>query len=315
MAKKKSRVRQTKKERRVLTPEDYDFIRQILASPDDDAPRLAYADWLEQHGERARAKFIRYQIEGARLAPETPWWKQGGRRAADLLRAHLAEWSALPPEVARVAWLGRFERGFPAWARCTITHFPEDTAPHLPYLWQVAPITHLELLEYNAATWDVDFTESWIDVKSYKALAKFPELAHLRSLSMAECSIKANHLKALLASPHLINLRELDLFGNRLGDAAARMVAEWPRSAGLTHLNLSENYWIGDRGAEALAQSPHLSNLKTLLLRCDRIGEAGGRALAHSPHLANLEKLDLGGNRLGAAEGELRQRFGNRLTL
>src|SRR5262245_31791010 len=121
MAKKKSRVPQTKKKRRVLTPEDYDFIRQILASPDDDAPRLAYADWLEQHGERGRAKLIRYQIEAVRQAPDEPWWKQGGRRAADLLRAHQAEWSALPPEVARVASVACFERGFPVCASCWIT--------------------------------------------------------------------------------------------------------------------------------------------------------------------------------------------------
>ncbi len=49
---KKSRGSRAKKGSRTLTPEDHDFIRQILASPDEDAPRLAYADWLEQQGER-----------------------------------------------------------------------------------------------------------------------------------------------------------------------------------------------------------------------------------------------------------------------
>jgi uncharacterized protein (TIGR02996 family) len=39
----------------------------ILAHPDDDAPRLILADWLEEHGDSARAEFIRVQMELARL--------------------------------------------------------------------------------------------------------------------------------------------------------------------------------------------------------------------------------------------------------
>ena len=33
----------------------------ILDAPEDDVPRLAYADWLEEHGYDARAEFIRLQ--------------------------------------------------------------------------------------------------------------------------------------------------------------------------------------------------------------------------------------------------------------
>jgi uncharacterized protein (TIGR02996 family) len=311
---KKSRSSKSKKGSRALTPEDHDFIRQILASPDEDAPRLAYADWLEQQGEHDRAEFIRCQVEAARLLPRDPQLEQLTARAATLLQAHQTEWETLPPEIAESARVGSFERGFPAWARCSITDFPSDIAPHLPHLWRVAPITQLELYDLNAATWDVDFVESWIRVENYEALANLPELVHIRSLSVAECAIRAKHLKPLLASPHLSNLRELHLSLNRLGDAGARLVAESPRALGLTHLDLSES-GVGNQGAEALAQSPRLANLKTLLLRVNRLGEEGGRAIARSPHLANLEQLDLGGNRLGAAEEELRERFGDRLTV
>ena len=31
------------------------FLRDIIEHRDDDAPRLVYADWLEDHGERDRA--------------------------------------------------------------------------------------------------------------------------------------------------------------------------------------------------------------------------------------------------------------------
>jgi uncharacterized protein (TIGR02996 family) len=308
MAKKPRRPRKKKASRR-LTPEDHDFIRQILASPDDDAPRLAYADWLEQQGDRDRARFIRLQVEAVQLAPDDPGRKAADKRANRLLEAHRKEWQALLPSGAG-ARVAVFERGFPTWARSELTGFPEVAAS----LWQVAPVTQLELYDYNAALWDVDFQESWISVKAYRAVARVPQLAYLRVLSVCECAIRGKHLEPLLASPHLTGLRELHLSSNRLGDAAARIVAEWPRAAGLAVLGLSENE-IGNRGAEALARSPYLSGLQSLLLRVNRIGEEGGRAIAKSPSLRRLEQLDLGGNRLGAAERELRRRFGDRLTL
>lgn len=39
-----------------------DLLAAILADPNDDLPRLVYADWLEENGEPERAEFIRSQI-------------------------------------------------------------------------------------------------------------------------------------------------------------------------------------------------------------------------------------------------------------
>ena len=44
------------------------FIEAIRQNLDDDAPRLIYADWLEERGENERAEFIRVQCELARIA-------------------------------------------------------------------------------------------------------------------------------------------------------------------------------------------------------------------------------------------------------
>jgi uncharacterized protein (TIGR02996 family) len=41
------------------------LLAAIQAAPDDDAPRLIFADWLDEHGETGRAEFIRVQIEMA----------------------------------------------------------------------------------------------------------------------------------------------------------------------------------------------------------------------------------------------------------
>ena len=43
------------------------FLQAILESPDDDTPRLVYADWLDEHGQSDRAEFIRESCLLARL--------------------------------------------------------------------------------------------------------------------------------------------------------------------------------------------------------------------------------------------------------
>lgn len=49
---------------------DAAFIEAVIANPDDDSPRLIYADYLEEQGEYERAEFIRVQVELA----NTPEW-------------------------------------------------------------------------------------------------------------------------------------------------------------------------------------------------------------------------------------------------
>src|SRR5262249_28074934 len=74
-------------ERRFMSLENL-FLADILERPDDDVPRLVYADWLEEHGQPERAEFIRVQCQIARfgngvagLRDYLPWvaesWKGG----------------------------------------------------------------------------------------------------------------------------------------------------------------------------------------------------------------------------------------------
>ena len=48
-----------------MTTEDA-LLAAIAATPDDDLPRLVYADWLDENGRPIRAEFIRLQIEIAK---------------------------------------------------------------------------------------------------------------------------------------------------------------------------------------------------------------------------------------------------------
>lgn len=45
------------------------YVAEVVANPKEDLPRLAFADWCDEHGEAARAAFIRNQIERANLPP------------------------------------------------------------------------------------------------------------------------------------------------------------------------------------------------------------------------------------------------------
>ncbi len=61
------------------------FLRAIADNPDDDLPRLVYADWLDEHGEPERAEFIRVQCELARLPQDDPRRNDAIERQQQLL--------------------------------------------------------------------------------------------------------------------------------------------------------------------------------------------------------------------------------------
>ena len=68
------------------------LIRAILDGPDDDAPRLAYADWLDVHGERERAELIRVQCELAVLPEVDERCPQLKTRERTLLQTNRDAW-------------------------------------------------------------------------------------------------------------------------------------------------------------------------------------------------------------------------------
>src|SRR5438270_1223294 len=82
------------------------FLNAIRDDPDDDTPRLVYADWLDEQGgiaNAARAEFIRVQVGLARLDETAPARPALEDRENELLRAH------------EVVWVGDVPRGFGGW--------------------------------------------------------------------------------------------------------------------------------------------------------------------------------------------------------
>src|SRR5262245_47228166 len=63
----------------------------VAASPDDDAPRLVYADWLSARGD-PRGEFIRVQCALAETKRPAKERNELRQREAALLRKHAADW-------------------------------------------------------------------------------------------------------------------------------------------------------------------------------------------------------------------------------
>lgn len=77
------------------------FMRRICEQPDDDTVRLVFADWLEEHGEGARAAFIRWQCCGRFTHPYprvsyrkwfAPWWAGRTRQHNNLVDGKMSLW-------------------------------------------------------------------------------------------------------------------------------------------------------------------------------------------------------------------------------
>src|SRR5262249_26258167 len=94
------------------------FLRAVIEAPDDDAPRLMFADWLEERGD-VRGEFIRVQCELARLPEDDSRRDVLEEREGTLLETHGSLWLGALPAPPGVNW-GAFRRGFveSLWMNC-----------------------------------------------------------------------------------------------------------------------------------------------------------------------------------------------------
>jgi uncharacterized protein (TIGR02996 family) len=128
-------------------PDDPAFVRMIAAAPDDDAPRLVYADVLEERGDpasAARAEFIRVQCERARLVPDSPRWRELWFRDTALLD-WARQWRAELPVIEGVQY-GGFVRGFIDQVNAAT----DAAAGYLGRLLQHLPLRQLSLTVVSA---------------------------------------------------------------------------------------------------------------------------------------------------------------------
>ncbi len=256
------------------------LLRDIIEHPDDDTPRLVYADWLEEHDQSERAAFIRLQLERARL-PATDARAAGLlRREKALLKQHGKAWGE-----TNLGLLGELRRGFIEHVTCS----PDQVLMSGAELTERFPVRSLCLRAGVA------------ELSEIRRLAQQPWLGRITALRIAlpaagDCLGSAG-LEALLESPYLAGLRVLELPHARIQATGARALAQAGHLTALRELDLT---WclIGPEGMAALAGAAHLAGLTRLVLEATRLGPDGAAALAASPHLRRLRNLDLARTRI-----------------
>jgi uncharacterized protein (TIGR02996 family) len=115
----------------------HDLLAGIRATPEDDAPRLILADWLDEHDEPERAEFIRLQVRLSRWVPDLEEREQLQAREHALLTAYGTAW--LGPIVDQPNTFSRFERGLLRIA----TTYPPRVAAH-PWVGAVRLLVETE---------------------------------------------------------------------------------------------------------------------------------------------------------------------------
>ncbi len=75
-----------------MTSDLQSLLAAIVADPSDDVARLVYADCLQEHGNFARAEFIRLQVETERHHPHSNTRAGLEQRAQALFAEHWGEW-------------------------------------------------------------------------------------------------------------------------------------------------------------------------------------------------------------------------------
>ncbi|MBM3978794.1 MAG: TIGR02996 domain-containing protein [Planctomycetes bacterium] len=300
------------------THDEAAFLHAIAAAPDDDTPRLVFADWLDERGsddDRARAALIRAQCRIEVLPAGNKERKQLEREAKALLRAHERGWTA----ELRAAKLGTgwtFRRGFLDGGSMSPTKFVErgdelfrlaPTLRALRFPNAANEVTELAGSPFLARLASVDLTQmctcGWCGIdEELRDLFKSKHAAGLRCLNVSLDRIDTAGARALARSKVLANLTDLDLSGNPLGAEGVGALVGTKNLNGLVSLDLSACS-LGALGAAALAGAAHFPALRRLELRDNAITSAGIVALAGAAFFPALTDLDLRGNHISSEAG------------
>ncbi len=311
------------------------FLQAIVEAPEDDVPRLVYADWLEEQGTpaaSARADLIRVQFALTDLPPDDLRRAQLEEHERALLLAHETEWVAPLRAIGMLAgW--EFRRGFVE--RIALT--PEQFIRQGEAFFRLAPVRALRL---ESGDGEVRLSElaraplldrlreidvarlGWMPPESsplaleqarplpqlrilrllrnalpWSSFAQAPWVPHLTTLSLTGGQRNPNDaLAEFLRSAPLDNLARLELAGPTSAEELALIRS--PRLAALTALAL----WGGALKGEQVGQfvrGPHVPRLTALELDNNDLSGEPVALLAECPLLDAVESLSLRNNQVG----------------
>jgi uncharacterized protein (TIGR02996 family) len=265
----------------------------IIANPDEDTPRLAFADWLQEHGDKhdqARAEFIRLQIEVARFPERNARWRRLERDAAKLERKHRAAWVSPLSEIAErlaASEYAPFERGLLARVVYnTLDFLRKPWQPALPGALAAVGVEELCLLTPSKRLGELAASEGvrWVsalscespDDEALTAFGQSPHFAHLRKLALEDAKVTTDAgLKAFARTGGLSQLRTvaLTLSGGLLTRARGKYTTA---------------------GVLAILKSDRLPQLRTLDVSGEQPAKFDYRQLLADPILKRLTSFSVG---------------------
>ena len=258
----------------------------VRANPDDDTPRLVYADWLDEFAGSLPAderEPVAGQAEYLRLHARLAAIPEGlvdhialKAQAAELEGRHRAVLLAAVPAFAR-GWV-RFDRGLPTHLDLTARLLLR----HGKRLRREVPYTFLRLRNCKGVL---------------EEIVNAGLLEGVRGLDISFNSLTDGELVYLFRSPGLANLRYLELAHIRFGPQAAEALATSRSLAGLRHLNV---WWcLPDVGRALAAPGCTLTNLTRLQIGNTDLGPDEVAALVAAPATAGLRDVEFSYNRFG----------------
>jgi uncharacterized protein (TIGR02996 family) len=316
------------------SPRATSLVDAIRQAPDDDGPRLVYADWLMEQGD-PRGEFIAVQCELARSDLDHARRLELEARQVSLLSQHGTTWRG---PLASDAVTVSFARGFidavtvldadaleaahgalslePVRALVFASRKRVDVARVLtsPWLLTVRSLdfrapqgTLVPLGREGLATLastrklrrltSLGLTGQGLGDEGAMRIAQSDAFSALSDFSLTSDTLTSAGLEALSKVQWFARLSRLSLSDNELGPDGAEVLAR-VRFKRLARLSLSSNR-IGNEGASLLARSPHLSTLDSAWLASNRISQGGAEALLSAQTLSHV-RLVLDGNPIGA---------------
>jgi uncharacterized protein (TIGR02996 family) len=251
----------------------------IIGDPDTDPPRLVYADWLEEHGEPARAEFIRLQCTLAAQTKNTPQKKKLIAGEQSLIKEFGPKWIG---PLDKLGAEPRFERGL-------LRNWYALTGKFMQKAYQQTLLAHLPILGTN-----------WMilrgSTKRVDVLSDCESLAWTPSLTWYDTQLDDEGIKRFSASPHLHRLSGLMLEKLRCTDAGLADLANSDRLPLLRRLRLIEPVYGGRftaKGVLAVLKSKKVPLLEELAVTTAFRFKLGSFAAGPPNALSRLKRLFL----------------------
>jgi uncharacterized protein (TIGR02996 family) len=318
-------------------PELLTLLAAVKAEPEDDTAKLVLADWLEEQdheADRARGEYLREAVRYHRMDAADPTRTDVLGRLDSLWQRHSGEWLGPLPAAGFRFW-GHASR---SWLLTPlidgtqlVARAATGAAGSEAYAW-VGGLTFDRLTDPQFGEFlsgplsdsliALAFDGCNVGPAAFAGLAESPKAGSLKSLAVLRVPARAGAFgrsrsfaglrtlrfqnaeigdagfKELCDSPHLNELRSLEVSGDALSIHSARAFADAAGLPALTELNIGGTNRIGPDGTLILVHKPAAGRLRKLNLWSNGVADYGVEAICRAPHMCNLTHLDASGNLL-----------------